>query len=127
MLIIIFFYLSKCLFDKSGGSVPVRVFRNFSISTNSTHCATIVFTFLTKVLNTLAGDALDNEDFAPVCNVSVTINSHQTKTIYTSIVDDVKFEQDEDFYVEITGADVGDGINVVNILISDDDRKLASL
>ena len=39
----------------------------------------------------------------------------------------MKFEQDEDFYVEITGDDVDDGISVVNILISDDDRKLTSL
>ena len=55
--------------------------------------------------------------------MSVTVNSHQTETVYISIVDDIKFEQDEEFYVGITGADVGDGISVVNVTISDNDRK----
>ena len=55
--------------------------------------------------------------------MSVTVNSHQTETVYISIVDDIKFEQDEEFYVEITDADVGDGISVVNVTISDNDRK----
>ena len=87
---------------------------------------TIVFPFF-EVLNTLADDALDSEDFAPVRNVSATVNSHQTETIYINIIDDIKFEQDEDFYVEITGADVGDGISVVNVTIADDDRKFFCL
>ena len=85
------------------------------------------FFFFIKVLNTLADDALDGEDFTPVYNVSITVNSHQNETVYISIIDDIRFEQDEDFYVEITGADVGDGIHVVNILITDNDRKLLSL
>ena len=87
------------------------------------HCANDCLYFLTEVLNTLADRALDSEDFATVWNVPITVSSHQTETIHISIVDDIKFEQDEDFYVEITGVDVGDGISVVNVTITDDDRK----
>ena len=87
-------------------------------------CQRLFILFLTKVLNTLADDALDSEDFTPVRNVSITVNSLQTQAINISIVDDIKFEQDEDFYVKITGVDVGEGISVVNVTISDNDRKL---
>ena len=84
------------------------------------------FLFFIEVLNTIGGRALDSEDFTPVRNLSITVNNQQNETINISIVDDIKFEQDEDFYVEITGADVGDGISVVNVTISDNDRKLIS-
>ena len=90
----------------------------------SNYYANNCLSFLIEVLNTLADDALDSEDFAPLHNVSVSVNSHQTKAVNISIMDDIKFEQDEDFYVEITGADAGDGVRVVNVTISDNDRKL---
>ena len=45
--------------------------------------------------------------------------------MYIDILDDTKVEDDEQFYVTITGAAVGGGIRVVNVSIADNDRKLS--
>ena len=82
------------------------------------------FYICVPVLHTSDHSATGNVDFLPKHNESVSIEGYQSKQLYIDIFDDTKVEDDEQFFVTITGAAVGGGIRVVNVSIDDNDRKL---
>ena len=74
-------------------------------------------------LYTSDDSATEIEDYVPRDNEPISFDSFETKQEYIEIKEDDKFEQDELFFVEITGAAVGNGINRVAIKITDNDRE----
>ena len=56
-------------------------------------------------------------------NEPISLDAFETKQEYVDIQEDAKFEQDEQFFVAISGAAVGNGINRVTIKITDNDRR----
>ena len=86
--------------------------------------SSFVCLYIFQVLRTSDHSAIGNEDFVPKHNESVHIEGYQSKQLYIGILDDVDVEDDEQFFVKITGAAVGGGIRVVNVSIVDNDRKL---
>ena len=80
-----------------------------------------------QVLYTSDHSAIGNVDFVPKHNESVYIEGYQNKQLYIGILDDINVEDDEQFFVKIKGAAVGDGIRVVNVSIVDNDRKLPDI
>ena len=64
-----------------------------------------------------------NEDYKSKHQLQVNVDAGQTVAVDISILDDYLVEGDEIFQVEITGADVGEGIQVMTILIEDEDGK----
>ena len=74
-------------------------------------------------LHTSDQSTTENEDYLPIHNNSVAFNGYETKEENIAILDDGYAEHDEHFNLVITGAAVGEGINIVNIMIADNDRK----
>ena len=64
-----------------------------------------------------------NEDYKSKHQLEVSVDAGQTVPVNVSILDDYRVEGDEIFQVEITGADVGEGIKVMTILVEDEDGK----
>ncbi len=75
------------------------------------------------VLQTIDDSATADEDYVPKDSLNISIDGYQHEEVIIDIVDDRQVEENEIFVVEITGADVGEGITDVNITIADNDRK----
>ena len=74
-------------------------------------------------LQTVDESATADEDYVPKNNLNVTIDGYQQEEVIINILEDGQVEGNECFSVEITGADVGEGITNVDITIADNDRK----
>ena len=57
----------------------------------------------------------------------MTVNAGQSDAVNISILDDYRVEGDETFQVAITGADAGEGIKIMTILVEDEDGKAWSI
>ncbi|XP_072048583.1 uncharacterized protein [Amphiura filiformis] len=78
----------------------------------------------TVLLQTIDQSATENEDYVPINNETINFDAYQSKEASITILDDNRVEEDEDLFVEITGAAVGEGIDVVNVTIVDDDPSI---
>ena len=78
-------------------------------------------------LSTCNVTASADVDYRKMQHNSVTVEARQSKTIYIDIIDDSDVESNETFLVEISGAAVGIGINIVEVTIVDDDGKYISV
>ncbi|XP_072048585.1 uncharacterized protein [Amphiura filiformis] len=78
----------------------------------------------TVFIQTFDKYATKSEDYVPIHKESISIGGYQSKQASITILDDNQVEEDEDLFVEITGAAVGEGITVVNITIVDNDPSI---
>ena len=81
------------------------------------HC-TVVLDLTTSDVSAIA-----DKDYKAKYRLPVTVEAGQTHLVPIEIRDDNRFELDETFIVILNGSAVGEGIQVMNILIEDDDGK----
>ena len=99
------------------------------LSECNSHTHTNVHLLKYNVLDFTTSDisALANEDYEPKHQLQVTVNAGQSDAVNISIWDDYRVEGDETFQVAITGADAGEGIKIMTILVEDEDGKAWSI
>ena len=74
-------------------------------------------------LTTSDVSAIAGKDYEAKYRLPVTVEAGQTHVVPIEISDDNRFELDETFLVTLNGSAVGEGIQVMNILIEDDDGR----
>ena len=81
--------------------------------------------YYTVVLDLSTSDvsAIAGKDYEAKYQLPVTVEAGQTHLVPVEIRDDHRFESNETFLVKLNGSAVGEGIQVMNILIEDDDGK----
>ena len=72
-------------------------------------------------LSTSDVSANADEDYESKYQVPVTVEPGKTRVVPIKIKDDNRFELDETFQVKLNGSAVGEGIQIMTILIEDDD------
>jgi solute carrier family 8 (sodium/calcium exchanger) len=117
------FAAAKYAFSENCGKAEIMVLRQ--------GCETSKATVKYK---TKDGSAKANEDYKPVEGVLVFDSNETSKTVSVDIVDDVKFEADEEFYIELCDPQcedassgqvvLGDLKNVTVVVIDDDQPGL---
>ena len=74
-------------------------------------------------LSTSDASAIADKDYERKHQLPVTVVSGETHLVPIGIRDDNQFESDETFLVKLNGSAVGEGIQIMDILIEDDDGK----
>ena len=82
------------------------------------HVYTLVLDLTTSDISAIA-----DEDYETKYQLPVTVEAGQTHLVPIEIKDDTRFESDETFLATLNGSAVGEGIQIMSILIEDDDGK----